>query len=531
MRRLIFGFLLLVGCAACSPAPETPVLPTLAVLPTLIPSATPSPSPVPPSATPLPSATPPFYAALGTLIGEIPSGAVLQGRLESPQARDVYRLRANAGDYLSADMERLTGEIDPLLRLFSPAGEEIAADDNAGGNRGALLRNVRLSEGGDYYLQTWGRGFAGEYRLALTLGAEAVPVSAALVVVPSVTPVVETLPPTVVPAINGQLLLDHTPVTSRIDAATGVLRFSLRAAQGQQITIGAVPALHSAVRLRLELVDPEGSVAATASAEADGSALIAAYPAATTGTYSLFITPENGSAGDFNLSYGVGSSRAETRRGLTVPDQLYSGEIARRGLRDGWTLDLTAGMVVSAAVKPLIPGLNPALELAAPDGSTVALATSQRGGEAQIASVRVPLDGRYHLRVSSVDAGGAGAYTLVWRLIEAPPTPTPPPSALLLMAFEDTAPDRAYVFFPFYGVAGTQVEIRVVAATGSGFDPVVGLLAPDGSLLAEADDEGSDLNPRLQARLPQDGTYRVRVNGYQTGGAFTLTVQALLGAP
>lgn len=533
MPRLtpFFLFCLLCGlCAACGPQPdEVLVLPTLAVLPTLVPTVTPSPTPLPPTATPIPSPTPPFYAALGTLIGDIESGAALQGRFNLPDGRDVYRFRASAGAYVSADMEPLSGEVDPLLRLFSPSGSEIAADDNAGGDRSALLRNVRLSESGDYILQAWGRGFSGDYRLALTVSAAPVALPSSLRVLPSATPFAEPPLPTIGPGFPGQLLQDHVPVTGTLDAAVGVQRYALQAAAGQQITLGALPALNSVVRLRVELIDPSGALSASASPAADGSALIPAYPVSETGTYTVFITPEGGSAGAYIFSYGTGFSRAETRRGLTVPDQLYSGEIARQGLRDVWTLDLAADSVISAAVKPLVPGLNPAIELAAPDGSTVALATSQRGGEAQIASARVPVGGRYALRVSSVDAAGAGAYTLVWRLIEAPPTPTPAAATILVMAFDDSVADRTYAFFPFYAARGATVEIRVTAAPGSNFDPVAALLGPDGTVLAEADDDGNDLNPRLILSIPEDGTYRVRVNGYQNGGAFLLTVTTTAG--
>ena len=69
--------------------------------------------------------------------------------------------------------------------------------------------------------------------------------------------------------------------------------------------------------------------------------------------------------------------------------------------------------------------------------------------------------------------------------------------------------------------------IRVVAAPGSTLDPVAALLGPDGTVIAENDDGGSNLNVRFYADLPEDGTYTVRVNGYLSSGAFELLVDAI----
>jgi hypothetical protein len=122
---------------------------------------------------------------------------------------------------------------------------------------------------------------------------------------------------------------------------------------------------------------------------------------------------------------------------------------------------------------------------------------------------------------------GSGKYGLVWHYINLAPSPTPQPGELPILTFEDTITPGTYQFYTFQGSAGQEVEIQVIAKPGSDFDPVAALLDVDGQVIAEADDEGSDLNPRFTASLPSNGTYRVRVNGYLTGGGFTLTVKTL----
>jgi hypothetical protein len=136
----------------------------------------------------------------------------------------------------------------------------------------------------------------------------------------------------------------------------------------------------------------------------------------------------------------------------------------------------------------------------------------------------------YHLRVTAAGGFGSGSYALVWHYINLAATATPQPGSLPILTFSDSITPGTYQFYTFQGSAGQQVEIQVVAKPGSDFDPVAALVGLDGQVITEADDDGDDLNPRFTTILPADGTYRVRVNGYLTGGAFTLTVKALYPA-
>jgi hypothetical protein len=344
------------------------------------------------------------------------------------------------------------------------------------------------------------------------------------------TPLVEEiLAPTLAPAAVGQPLLDHMPVLGVIERKGDFDRYPITVTQGQLITIGVRPDAN--FRAKLELFDPDGlllTTATPATSNAGGDALIPALVAAQSGTYVAFVTGEANTIGGYSIAYGVGFSHSETRRGETVPDQIYSGTLERQGLSDMWTLELNRNDVISAAVSIGQGSLDPVLEVIAPDGSLVAMDDNSGGNrDAQIASALAPVGGRYHLRVTSVNASGQGAYTLVWRIIARPPTATPAPGTVLLLSYDDSVPANTYRFYSFYGQAGTQVEVRVAASPGSSLDAVAALVAADDTVLGEGDDEDNNINPRFTATLPADGTYRVRVNGYLTSGAFSLTVNAL----
>ncbi len=490
--------------------------------------ATPTPLPV---TVAVPTPTPPYYAHLGTLIGALQSGQTLSGTFDVPEVRHVYTFTASVGDYVGIQMGRASGTVDPLISLYAPSGAEVATDDNSGGNRAALLRNIRLTEDGIYTIQAWGRGFTGSYQISLLNSSQPIPVTPVFVSQVTATPISEILTPTVAAAVNGQNLFDHVPLNSKIERSGDVARYAIQGAAGQPMTIAVHPAQASKLIPHIDLYDPNGALITSASgtdAQSQGDALIPALIPAETGTYQLFVSGEKRSTGAYTVAYGIGFSQEDVRYGLAPSDQNINGNLARRGLRDVWSLDLNQDDVITATVSALTPGLDPILELVAPDGSTVAMDDNSGGGsDALIASARAPISGRYHLWVTGANATGSGGYTLVWHYINLAPTATPAPGTVTLLSYTDMIPDQAYEFYPFYGQAGTTVQINVIAQPGSGFDPVAALVAPDGSVIAEGDDSENDLNPRFTATLPVDGTYKVRVNGYLSSGIFDLTVDVL----
>lgn len=89
--------------------------------------------------------------------------------------------------------------------------------------------------------------------------------------------------------------------------------------------------------------------------------------------------------------------------------------------------------------------------------------------------------------------------------------------------------------YRFNGAAGDRWIITVTPTAGSGLDPRLDFYAPDGSLLASADDRSpTDLTAALTVDLPQDGMYRLVVESAQggaTAGAYLLTLSERDSAP
>jgi hypothetical protein len=529
---LLTGLLcvLLTACDLSTPAEDQP-LPTLAVLPSITPSVAPSRTPRP-TLTPTITPTVPYYARLGTLIGTLETDQIRRGRFTIPEERQIYTFAGVAESYITVQMEAVSGELDPVVALFGPDGTRLAVDDGSGSNGEARLRNIRLSSSGTFTVQAWGKGLGGDYALTLATSLRPLPVTPIIVTpVPTLTLVPEVLTPTVPVAANGEPLLDHQVVQGNIDRPGSFIRYAISASPGDRLNIGLSLLPDSLLRPRLELYDPEGQlirIATIADSNAAGDVLIADVQAGLTGTYVVFVTGDGNSTGAYQLSYGLGNSRADVRRGAVEPDRVITSSLFRRGWRDVWSIVVRAGDVISVAVDGTGGGLDPLVEIVAPDGSLLAVDDNSGGGTAAfISSANIPFSGRYLLRVASVGSRAAGSYTLVWRYLQVAPTFTPPPVRIPLLVYADEVPNNVYQSYPFYGVAGMTVEIRVTAAEGSSLDPVVALLDAQGMVLAEADDGPTDLNPVLVTTLPADGTYIVRVNGYLSGGRFRLTVDGL----
>ncbi len=490
-----------------------------------------TPTPLPVTVT-VPTPTPPFDTQLGEFISPIVGGQTLAGAFFAPDDSHIYSFEAGGGEYLTVMMTRESGGLDPVLRLYDPDGAELASDDNNGGGRTALLGSIYLAQPGLYSIIGSGDGFSGGYKITLVVNDTPIPVVPTFIFVPTATRQPDILAPTLGAAV-GDMLDDHAPVIAQVNRPGDFNRFIIEVQAGDVFTVGARPATGSTLRPRLEVYDPDGALVASAGVNdsgAGGDALVAALRAGMGGAYAIFVTGDEDTTGAYTLSYGERFSRLEVRRGETLPDQAYAGAVERRGLRDAWSLYLNAGDVITAAASPDDAIFDPLLELAGPDGTVIA-SDNNSGGErdALIAAATAPVSGLYRLRVVAAGGFGSGPYTLIWRYINRAPDPTQPPGTAAIMTFDDALEEGEYGFYTFQGKAGQMVRVHVIASAET-FDPVAALLGVDGEIIAEGDDEDG-LNPRFEARLPQDGTYTVRVSGYLSSGQFMLTVEGLYPAP
>ena len=93
-------------------------------------------------------------------------GDVAQGLVERGGAQ-AWRVAGNAGDRLGVRVESRTSGFDAHLTIYSPGGDQIAFDDDGGGNLSPLL-NLTLPDDGYYTLAVGSyTGEAGQYSLSV----------------------------------------------------------------------------------------------------------------------------------------------------------------------------------------------------------------------------------------------------------------------------------------------------------------------------------------------------------------------------
>ncbi len=487
---------------------------------------TPTDTPTPtftPSETYTPTITPtPVYADLGAYMGAFDGSGHVTGDLISSFDREIWSFNGDAGSIITLTASGESGNLDPAVALYDPAGRIIAMDDDTGAGNNSMLANVRLPEEGIYYAQVFGDTGAGTYALTLLFGEQS---QTAATVMPTITPTFATGMVTPRPAANGELLLDHAPVIGRIETPDDFQRYVFEAQPGDVFTIAVGPVQGSRILPHVQLVNPTGEVVFEQAARGDagGDALIPAVGVVEGGIYSVFVTTDANSTGDYFIAMGLGDSHTDVLRGEAFENTPMDMVLEKRGLRDIWSVPLNAGDVIRAEVVSLSGGFAPALTIAAPNGAMIGEVSSGRAS-ATLEAITIPAAGVYTLRVTGENAGSYGAYRLTWTRTIAAPEPTSRGAAITLLEASGTIAANAYHNYAFQGRAGETIRIEVTAISPE-LDPVAALLDGEGNLLASADDT-SGLNPALEVVLPADGTYFVQVNGYNgTAGEARVTVE------
>ncbi len=182
---------------------------------------------------------------------------------------------------------------------------------------------------------------------------------------------------------------------------------------------------------------------------------------------------------------------------------------------------------VSATMTTTDPALDPVLVLVDPAGALIAFNDDAAPGQRNAALVDVPLTapGVYTLVARSYGRRGGGAYTLEASSRRAGMLAESTPIGIGETVTGEIRAAGQVDRWRFEGVAGQVISIALDAAPGSGLDPLLELLAADGSPLATSDDEGGGRNSLINGlALPYNGPYVivVRAWGHASTGPYTL---------
>mgnify|MGYP005835844385 CR=1 FL=1 len=101
----------------------------------------------------------------------ISSGQTLGGTIDPANDEDSYYFDANQGQRASIRMSRTSGNLDSYLILYGPNGNEVARDDDSGGNLNSWIDRAVLPQSGRYRIlaKSYFGGSSGAYALSLGL--------------------------------------------------------------------------------------------------------------------------------------------------------------------------------------------------------------------------------------------------------------------------------------------------------------------------------------------------------------------------
>ncbi|MEL6309550.1 MAG: hypothetical protein AAFQ52_15525 [Chloroflexota bacterium] len=408
----------------------------------------------------VPTPTAPVSAP-GSFIRALDENAEISDTLTDTARQHIYTLSGTQGSVINLELYQVSGELDPVLRLFDAEGNLLAMDDNSLGGQNARLLNVRLPETATYSIQVDGKERTGDYRLvytdtAITLAPDPQPSAAPTSVTPYVTPQIRF-------AIPDERLQNHRPAINSLVREGDFQRFSFFANAGERVSIVVEPMPGSNILPSFEVFDTDGAqvgFSRSTTSNADGAAVAPGVIIAQTGAHLIIVTGEDNTTGQFLISFGRGATVRDEWQGTGASNTLLTGAINSVGSRHVWELPLNPGDVINVAVGADTGSFDPVIELATADG--IVLYQDDDGGDGESAVLRnisILEPATYLVRIYDEAGRNTGGYSLLWNYVNLASTPTPIPSQLTILSVDDTVIENNYAFYAFQGQAGQRVRI------------------------------------------------------------------------
>ena len=523
MRRMsltpaLIGLALLVGSAACQPAPTLDQLPTRAVLPTAPPT-------------------------IDTTIRALSFWEAARAELTRADEVQRWAFSARAGDPIRL---RALGPV--TLTLLGP-------DDSALGTGTDIA--ATLPTDGVYSVQVRAaEGAVGTYELGLGYTDRPNPSE-----VTATPPPATVFIPTPTPAVAGDMrgpLVAGVPLSGRFEEGATVRHvYRIDGRAGLFITVRMNPT-SGPVDPLLTLYGPSGAAIALDGDGGgdraallrnillleDGVYLVQAAGGGLPGVYSieleeslrpLPVTPTiiaRPSVTPFAPDLTPTLSTAVPGGSLVDHIPVLGGLNAPDGV-NLYPINAGAGSLISVGAMPLEGStLRPRLELFGLEGELVARAEAAAPGrEALITAWPVPAAGTYTLFVTALD-GTTGAYRIAYG--DGTREEVLRGEAAVDTPYDGLLAGSAVREVWYLSLSAGDVITAAISPLGGALDPLVELIAPDGSRLIAADNRGGFPNALLQAvTIPVTGPYRLRVRAadFTSAGPYRLIWRYINVAP
>lgn len=484
------------------------------------------------------AAAPPVTGNLDILPGDVVAGTITDAAAIIP-----YSISLEAGAVITITMEQQSGDLDPLLILYDPAGNEVERNDDAAQTVGdntynAQIINFTASQTGTYTIEATRYGQAegdstGQFQLALTASSTS--------------------------STAGTTLTVGASVDGQITASSGEDSYPLPLEAGQSVTItleatsgdlDAQVILYNAAGDELVRNDDAQAIVANNSLNAQ----IVNFVATETATYTVIATrygeSAGGTTGGYQLRISSGTDftgdNLVTGPALTVGDEAM-GMISASETAIEYTLPLETGQTVTITMQQVNGNLDPYLILIGPDGSQVTDnddAEETVGGNtlnAQLTGFRAPSSGTYTIqatRFGEENGSTSGQFHLSVTAGEAGPIGGGTSNEGTLTvggAVEGQITDTQPVINYTIQLENNQTITVTMERQGGALDATLTILDEAGNPVATNDDAGtqvgdSELNAQIAGfTATSSGTYTIQATRFgeasgSTTGPFRLTV-------
>jgi hypothetical protein len=414
-----------------------------------------------------------------------------------------------AGDRVTITA-RIGGIGDPVLELRDPSDAVIAQNDDAKGTADAAIEAFTLPVNGTYTIRVtrYSRRTGGEFILRLNRE-------------PPLVPPLSAYPPSVLLPQGAPLLTyDETLVGTLADRQTRQFVFLGR--RGEAISV-TVRRKSGSLDPFLRLVDNQsGNVLYESNRGTTGDDVETINTLLlTTGTFTLTLSPApyRPNNGDFRLHLSSNNALLPL-----IAGEERSASVDNNRAQFTYTFSALAGQYLRLEARPsLASRLDPLLILLAPNGRLIAFHNSlepEQRRAAVIDGLQLQESGTYTVVVTR--PGGEvgtsnGAFLLSYSLSNTPPEqPWQTQRSFRYGGGVAGEMDSAQAHeWHFDGKAGDVVSLTVSRLFGSGVAAFGALIAPDGSTVLPSGTTvvGRERSLQNTYQLPQDGTYKIFING------------------
>ncbi|MCL4877401.1 MAG: pre-peptidase C-terminal domain-containing protein [Anaerolineae bacterium] len=424
-----------------------------------------------------------FGVALAQQAIPLTQGTPVQGEISAPQEEDFYTYQGRVGETVEISVTALPDStLDTVLELYDSLDTLISQNDDRAPNDPNSTILVTFESDDTYRIVV--RGYAriatGAYEIVVNAGQ----------------------PPEPDVALPGTITLDQTVTGTLESGQVGAWNFTPAADDSYRISANSFD-----FDTQLRVLDSTGfEIAFDDDSGEELNAFISEIALRGGETYTIEVRSYlDQGFGPYDLTVMLAPEAPQAvpiKYGDTMEAELIAG-LETRFVFEGQADDVVSIMVMS--------GFDASLELMDPSGVVIA-SDDDSGGDLQplIDAVQLPADGTYTIAVMGFNSDDAGPFTIIFSELGLSLTPVNQ-SISYGETIEGFLPAGQTATYTFTANAGDIISVEVT----SSFDAFVQVLDSAGSVIAEDDDSGGNLQPFInRVELPAAGNYQIVLSGF-----------------